>query len=119
MNDALLRIYMTISDKAPGDPSIWKDLFGGSLAHYLAKQAKEFGISQATVQRVSAGYLKGHKLVVAIPELITPDLPQCVELIDSENNLREFIANNTAALKSCSYILLKPEAVVLASKEMK
>jgi PII-like signaling protein len=107
MKQAVLRIYMTVSAKAPGDPSIWRELFGGSLAHFLAKQANEFGIEQAGVQRVSAGYLKGHKLVVAMPETITLDLPQCVELIDTEEKLNAFLAANREALRDCKVVLLE------------
>jgi PII-like signaling protein len=110
MNEAVLRIYMPISAKAPGDPGIWKELFGSSLAQYLAREAYKFGIEQTVVQRVAAGYLKGQKLVTSMPEMITPELPQVVELIDSEEKLSSFAQKYASALMSCKVILLYAKA---------
>ncbi len=87
--------------------TIWQRLFGVSLGHHLVKKAKEFGVKQAIVQRVEAGYLQGQKLVFDQVEAVPPMLPLCVELIDDENVLKTFVDQYKTQMDGCRVILFK------------
>ena len=103
---AILRIYMPMSAQFSGPRTFWQKLFGPSLGGFLVKKAKEFGIEQAILQRIMGGYLKGRKLAFEQGEIIPPDLPQCVELIDHENKLKQFLEAYREQITNCRVILL-------------
>ena len=108
----ILRIYMPISAKVNGTRTLWQKLWGGSLTWYLAKKAKEFGVEQAVIQRVSGGYLKGKKLVSNLGEIIPDDLPMCIEMIDGEEKLRSFVGHYKDQLSGCRVVLFKSAQLV-------
>lgn len=87
--------------------SFWKRLWNGSLAWFLAKQAKAFGIEQVVIQKVQGGYLKGKKLFFDTSEIIPDDLPICVELLDEKDRLIEFSRKYCQDLKNCKVLLLQ------------
>lgn len=108
MENTIMRIYMTVSEKArPESLTFWQRVLNGSLASFLLKKAKEEGIEQAICQRVSAGYLKGKNIAFDLVETIPPDLPQCVELVDSEQNLRNFFERHKEDLRQCRVAIFK------------
>ena len=107
MKTRILRIYMRTAAKVKGELSFWKRIFQNDLSWYLVKKAKESGIEQAIAQRATAGYLKGKKIAVDGVEVIPPDLPVCVELVDSEEKLRSFISSVKNQLEECRVVLFE------------
>ena len=105
--DSILRIYMPVSAKRKGPCTFWQRLFSDSLANYLLKQAKVFGIQQSVYQRVMAGYLKGKKLAFDVGEVVPDYLPQIVELIDREENLKSFVNKYKDQLSDCKAVLFQ------------
>lgn len=98
---------MRTAARVKGELSFWKRLFGSDLAWHLVKKAKESGIEQAIAQRTSVGYLKGKKISVDGVEVVPPDLPVSVELVDSEENLRSFLVSVQDQLSECRVILFE------------
>jgi len=105
MKTTILRIYMPISARAKGKLSIWQKLFTGTLANFLAKKAKEQGIEQVVLQRIQAGYMNSQKLAFEGSEVSPPNLPLCVEMIDTETKLKKFITDNKEQLSDCRCVL--------------
>ncbi len=70
--------------------------------------AKKSDIKAATLHHVTSGYLPGKRLSHH-PELTNMTHPQCLELLDSEENLRAFLHENTEELKKVYAVLLKCE----------
>lgn len=97
---------MPISAKPKG-LTFWQKLWKGSLSWYLAQKAKEFGIEQAIIQRISGGYLKGNKLVSNISESIPDDFPSCLEMIDTEEKLRSFVLKFKDQIEGCRVLLFR------------
>ena len=112
MSITILRFYMPLAAKLKHPKSFWQKLFGASLGRYLVRKAKEEGIKQALVQRVEAGYLSGEKLVFDQVEAIPPRLPLCVELIDDESKLRDFISKNKSELTDCRAVIFRAAEVI-------
>ncbi len=106
----ILRIYFHQGAKAPAASTLQR-LFAPSLGHYLARQAETAGIEQVLVQRVTAGYLNSQALVSQdYSEAPIPLLPQCAELIDTEEKLRGFLKANDAVLARLRIVLLRFES---------
>ncbi len=113
MESTILRIYMPVSAKVKStELSFWQRLLNGSLASFLLGKAKEFGIEQSLTQRISVGYLKGKRLVTDFGEVIPPDLPQCVEMIDTEEKLRSFFEKYKSHLEGCRVVLFKTAQLI-------
>ena len=112
MESTLLRIYMTVSAKVKAKQSLWQRIFNSSLAGYLLKEAKSFGIEQVIIQRISAGYLKGKKLAFDIGEVTPQDQPQCVELIDCEDKLKSFVEKYRSEFGECRVVLFKTAQIL-------
>ena len=62
-------MYFSASEMLQTD-SWWKRIAPQTLGAFLLKQAKEHGIEQALLHRVTGGYLKGHDLTERFPELV-------------------------------------------------
>ncbi len=118
MKTNILRIYMPVSAKVKGQLSLWKKIFNSSLANYLLKQAKEFGIEQTVYQRIAGGYLHGKKLVFDQVEVVSDDLPHCVELIDDENKLKSFVERFKGQLDECRVVLFQGATLVKERNEV-
>lgn len=115
MKTAIMRIYMPASAKWNGPLTWWQKVFNPSLAYHLLKGAKELGITQAVFQRTFGGFLQKKKLVFDQSEVTPPDLPQCVELIDSNETLKSFFKKYENQLKGCRVVLF--EAAQLQNAE--
>lgn len=63
--------------------------------------------SEALLQKVSAGYLYGNRLVFDVSEVAPPDLPLCLEIIDTESNLQKFIQENKKHLSECRVVIFQ------------
>lgn len=113
MDATVLRIYMPIKARRKGKLTIWQKISSSSLAGYLLKEAKAFGVEQAVYHRAIGGYLKGKKLVFDLAEVVSPDLPQVVELIDQETRLRAFVDKYRDQLGDCRVMLFKTAELVI------
>ena len=113
MDSTIMRIYMTASARAKtNELSTWQRIFNSSLSSFTIKKAKESGIEQAIIQKIPGGYLKGKKLAFDMVEVIPPDLPQCVELIDSESKLRSFFEKFKDNFQGCKVVLFKTAELI-------
>lgn len=104
----VLRLYFHSSAKIYIH-SWWSRMFGTPLGHYLLTHAREAGISQAVLHRVTGGFLPGDSLTFDMSELPPPKLPQCLELIADEEILKAFLDVNTAHLKGVRIVALRGE----------
>jgi PII-like signaling protein len=92
--------------------TFWQQLITPSMTYYLASRAKEIGIQQVIIYRVSAGFLNGAPLISDYSDIPPPKLPQCVELIDYEGMLRLFIEENRTELKDVKIVLFKCDKMI-------
>jgi PII-like signaling protein len=108
MDLTILRIYMPLAAKVKNsDASFWRKIFGESLPGYLLKKAREFGIAQGVFQHIRGGYLEGKRLAYEGSEVSPPELPQCVELIDTASKLKSFVEKFSDQLKECNVVLFQ------------
>ena len=118
MNEKMiLRIYMPVGAKIAGPRSFWQKIFGPSLAGFLIKKAKEFGVEQAIFQKVIGGYLKKGKIAFDQSEAISPDLPQCVELIDHKDLLNKFFESYKDQFSECTVIMFQANELLANLKQ--
>lgn len=116
-NLTILRLYFSASQVRRAD-SWWKKLAPQRLGEYLLHQAKRSGIEQALLHRVIGGYLKDHELAMDTGEIPPAKLPQCLELVGSEETLQEFLRVNDDHLQQVRRVFLRgEEAAVEASVE--
>jgi H+/Cl- antiporter ClcA/PII-like signaling protein len=101
----VLRLYFSASEMRRAD-SWWKRIAPQALGPYLLKQAKEQGIEQALLHRVIGGYLKGQSLVMETAEVSPTRLPQCLELVGDEEDLKSFIKHNRDHLAKVRVVFL-------------
>jgi H+/Cl- antiporter ClcA/PII-like signaling protein len=101
----VLRLYFSASEMRRAD-SWWKRIAPQALGSFLLRQAKDHGIEQALLHRVTGGYLKGQDLVFDTGEIQPAKLPQCLELVGDEEDLESFIKHNSEHLKNVRIIFL-------------
>jgi PII-like signaling protein len=101
----VVRLYFSASEMRRAD-SWWKRFAPQALGDYLLKQAKDHGIEQALLHRVTGGYLKGQNLVLDNGEIPAAKLPQCLELVGDEEDLESFIKHNRDHLQKVRIIFL-------------
>ncbi|QOD84310.1 hypothetical protein [Chromobacterium haemolyticum] len=100
-----LRLYFPMASKAKAT-RFWHRLSAPALALRLLTLAQLAKILQATLHPVSAGYLPGQRLSHSHPELTGMRHPQCLELLDSEQRLRDFMAEHAEELRKVHAVLL-------------
>jgi H+/Cl- antiporter ClcA/PII-like signaling protein len=103
-----LRLYFHHGAKVHGKTR-WHHLTAPQLHWHLPRLAKDFGIEQVVLHRVHMGYLRGDDLHHDHHEVTPHRLPQCLELIDHEAKLREFVAVHRADLKHVRIVLIRGE----------
>ncbi|MFT0534343.1 hypothetical protein ACMHYJ_16155 [Castellaniella hirudinis] len=101
---AALRLYFPISTKAKAT-RFWHHLSAPALAHHLLTVAKKANIVQAMLHQVSSGYLPGERLSHHHPELTGMRHPQCLELLDTEQRLRDFMHAHAEELRKVHAVL--------------
>jgi PII-like signaling protein len=110
-NMMVLRLYFPHAARV-AHSRLWHHLSRPSLANHLLHLAKKDGIDQALVHHVDAGYLHGdtrirHRHV----EHSHRNLPQCLELIDTEATLRAFCKTHRHQLALARVLLLPCEVI--------
>jgi PII-like signaling protein len=117
MNDyASLRIYFQNKTRVERK-GFWSRLMAPSLGTHLISAAKKDGIEQAVYQPIIAGYLKGDPVSCDISEAPPPKLPSCVELIDSESKLRNFLKDHEDELRGIKAVLVRAESILPENTE--
>lgn len=105
---AALRLYFPSGAKARVT-RFWHRLSAPALAHHLLAVAHKGRIMQAMLHPVSGGYLPGRRLSHHHPELTGLRHPQCLELIDTEQRLRDFLREHAGELRQVYAVLLLGE----------
>src|SRR5579863_44660 len=118
MDVTVLRLYFRQGKKLRRQ-GFWKNLFSPNFGTYLIKEAQKSGIEQAVYQPVFGGYLKGDPVSMDLSEPSPARLPQCVELIDKEAKITEFLEAHRAALAGIRIVILRSESVVFDNAEKK
>lgn len=103
-----LRLYFPISAKAKAT-RFWHKLSAPALAHHLVAVAHRAGIAQVTLHHVTAGYLPGEKMSHHHPDVSSMRHPQCLELLDSEKQLRKFLHDHHEELTKVRAVLFRCE----------
>lgn len=99
-----LRLYFPTLAKAKRT-RFWHHLSAPDLAHYLLKVAKKANIRQAMLHQISSAYLPGERLSHHHPELTNMRHPQCLELLDTEERLRDFMTEHAEELHKVHAVL--------------
>jgi hypothetical protein len=102
---AALRLYFPIATRARAT-RFWHRLSAPALAHHLVALAKRSNIVQAMSHHVCAGYLRGERLSHHHPEINGMRHPHCLELVDTEARLRQFMRDYAEELRKVNAVLL-------------
>lgn len=101
---AALRLYFPhVAQARP--TRFWHRLSAPALARHLLLAAREAQIVQAILHHVSSGYLPGERLSHHHPELTDMRHPQCLELLDTEQQLRDFMREHAEELRKVHAVL--------------
>jgi PII-like signaling protein len=101
---AALRLYFPTATKAKAT-RFWHHLSAPALAQNLLKVARDAKIVQAILHQVGSGYLPGERMSHHHPELTDMRHPQCLELLDTEHRLRDFIHEHAEELRKVHAVL--------------
>lgn len=102
---AALRLYFPFSTKAGRPTRFWHRLTAPALADHLLAMARRSRIAQAMLHPVERGYLPGAALSQRHPELTGMRHPHCLELLDTEQRLRDFLADHAEELRKVHAVL--------------
>jgi len=97
----LLRIFIGENDRADGRP----------LYEVIVLKARERQLAGATVTRGVLGFGRSSRLHTAKILTLSDDLPMVVEIVDSEQHIREFLSEIEGLLGSSLVTLEKAEVV--------
>ena len=105
-----VRLYFPVAARAKPS-SFWHRLSQPSLAGHLLKAAKHSGIEQVVLHPVHAGYMNGDPLEHLHMDRASKGLPICLELMDTEANIRRFLAKHADDLTGVRTILFRCECL--------
>ncbi len=100
-----LRLYFPFSTKTGRSTRFWHRLTAPALADHLLAMARRSRIAQAMLHPVERGYLPGAGLSHRHPELNGMRHPHCLELLDTEQRLRDFVADHAEELRKVHAVL--------------
>jgi PII-like signaling protein len=103
-----LRLYFPLSARAKAT-RFWHRLSAPTLGHHLLQCARRARIEQAVMHPVQSGYLPGEKMRHHHADATPSRLPQCIELIDTENRLRKFLHDHAEELREVRAVLYRCE----------
>lgn len=101
----IARLYFNYGQRLK-EQTLWKSLWNNSLSYFLLKKAKESNIEQANLFIAKAGYLNYENIKNNRSEIPTLENPVCIELIDNDANIKQFLERNNDNLKEVKIILL-------------
>ncbi len=107
-NISVLRLYFSAAEVLKHD-SWWRRMMPQNLGAYLLQQAKEVGVEQALLHRVTGGYLKNQQLIMDSSDTPPLRLPQCLELVGEEEVLQLFLKQNEQHLGSMRVMFMRGE----------
>ncbi|MFM7001387.1 MAG: DUF190 domain-containing protein [Limnohabitans sp.] len=105
-----VRLYFPVAARAK-PTSFWHRLSQPSLAGHLLKAAKHAGIEQVVMHPVHAGYMNGEPLEHLHMDRASKSLPICLELMDTETRIRQFLANHQKDLQDVRSVLFRCECL--------
>jgi len=105
-----LRLYLPQSARAK-PTRFWHRISAPLLSHRLLHAAQRMGIHQAVMHSVHAGYLPGGTLSFHHAETPSPHHPLCIELIDRESRLHQFLKDLGEDLQGVQTMLFRCERV--------
>ena len=105
-----LRLYLPQSARAK-PTRFWHRISAPLLSHRLLHAAQRMGIHQAVMHSVHAGYLPGKKLSFHHAETPSAHHPLCIELIDSEPRLHQFLQEHGEDLQGVQTVLFRCDLV--------
>lgn len=105
---AALRLYFPAGSRATAT-RFWHRLGAPALAQHLLAVARQARIRQAVLYHVAAGYLPGERLTHHHPEVSAMKHPQCLELMDAEPRLRQFMQVHAQELRKVRAVLFRCE----------
>lgn len=104
-NVTIVRLYFNYGQSLKGQ-SFWKSIWNNSLGDALLKKAKEINIEQANLFTAKAGYLNYGNIQNNISETPPLKTPVCLEIIDNNDKIKQFLECNKESLKEVKIILL-------------
>jgi PII-like signaling protein len=102
---AALRLYFPAATRTRVT-RLWHRLSAPALAHHLIAVARRANILQAMLHHIICGYLPGERLSHHHPEISGMRHPQCLELVDTEARLRQFMHDHADELRKVHVVLL-------------
>jgi hypothetical protein len=111
----IVRIYFKAEQILKAGPW-WRRLLTRSLGPYLLEQSKQHNIKQAILYCSRGGYLPNERLVFDNSDIAPPQLPQCLELIATESELREFLNRNAPCLSDLDVILIRADQIEIVAQ---
>jgi PII-like signaling protein len=111
-NITIARLYFNYGQSIKGQ-TFWKRLWNNSLSDFLLKKAKESNIDQATLFTAKAGYLNYEDIKNNISEIPPLKNPVCIELVDNDNKIKQFLELNKENLKEVKTIIINPNSQII------
>ena len=104
-NITIARLYFNYGQSIKGQ-SFWKNIWNNSLSDFLIKKAKESNIEQTNLFIAKAGYLNYQSIKNNISEMPALNNPVCIELIDNDTKINQFLEINKVNLKEVKIIII-------------
>ena len=101
---AALRLYFPRRSRINAT-RFWHRLSAPALAQHLLIAARRAEILQAMLHEIRSGYLPGEKLSHHYPELTGMQHPQCLQLLYTEQQLRDFMQEHAEELHKVHAVL--------------
>jgi uncharacterized protein len=102
----LLRIFLGESDELEGEP----------LFSTIVLKAREMNLAGATVLRGPMGFGRSSLLHASAAFRVSPDLPIVIEIVDSEEKIREFLVEVEDLVGAGLITLEKVQAIFYKAK---
>lgn len=99
-----LRLYFPSGSRA-NPTRFWHHLSAPALAQHLLAAAKQAHLQQVLLYQVASGYLKGERVTHHQIDGSHMRHPQCLELIDTEMQLRAFMHAHSEELRKVRAVL--------------
>ena len=103
----LLRIFIGEADRFDGKP----------LYQYIVNRAREGGLAGATVIRGLMGFGAHSRMHTAKLLRLSEDLPIIIELVDTEEKIRDFVKSIDGCIEEGMITMEKAEIISYRSKK--